>query len=463
MALTRPQAPATRKGGSDAKSGEAGRPRGTGSSEFKVMGKRATAKQRETIDGVLSQCQEDNASKRVMIAAIMAITQESGAGANQKQTGDDDVGIFQQGRNWISAEGAKDPEKSTHAFLITGPTSWKKVHGGVKKAPGNLSQAIHQVQGNRDPNVYAQWEDEATRTVQTWLDDGGGSGGTYTKRYEFTRGERGGSRENSWDAMARLVGEVGAYRWAVQNTLFAASGDELRAGAPSLTVQGDEGWIVTDPAWSWANNRAIAEITIVVLSDRWDVMPGGVVVLSRRYGAMSGRWLVWNVAGDRLDSPEVTIVLRRPTRLKTEPPSETAETSSGSSGDLHDVAKEISDNRSTYKYGGGHGPKLSKLKSSDHMDCSSSVSLALHRADMFSDSVAWVSGKFASSYGKPGKGKEFTVWANDGHVWIEGYDSDGKFAWRFDTSQHGGTSGPALTTKPRSDQGRFTARHWSGH
>jgi hypothetical protein len=83
-----------------------------------------------------------------MIAAIMCDHAGVGAGEDMGQTGNDDVGIYQQGRNWISVKGAKDPAKSTHAFLITGPTSWKKVHGGVKRAPGNLESAIQRVQGN---------------------------------------------------------------------------------------------------------------------------------------------------------------------------------------------------------------------------------------------------------------------------------------------------------------------------
>lgn len=457
MALKRPDAPAKRSKDAVKK--------GTGADDYKVKGSRATAKQRETIDGVLTQCADDKASRRVMVAAIMCITQESVAGDDQSQTGNDDVGIYQQGRNWISVEGSKDPGQSTHAFLITGPTSWKKVHRSVKKAPGNLSLAIHAVQGNKDANAYAQWEGEASNTVDTWLGNGGGADGSenYIKRYSFTRGEKGGQRENSWDAAQRLVEEVGAFRWAAANVFYAVSGDELRAGASSLLIDGSEAWMTKQPAWSWASSRAISEVTLQALAGRWDFMPGAAVTLHRRFGAMSGRWLVWNVSGTSLDSPEVTIVLRRPTRLKDEPAPEVG-TRGGStgSGGLEDICKQISDNRSTYLLGGAHGPKLANVKSSDHMDCSSSVSLALYRAKLFNGQVAIVSGEFASSWGKPGKGKDFTVWANAEHVWMEGYDSDGKFAWRFDTSHHGGQSGPAHSTKPRSDQARFTARHWSG-
>jgi hypothetical protein len=455
VTLTRQESPATRS------SDETTSP-GLGSADIKVKGKRATAKQRETIDGVLTQAQEDNASKRVMQAAIMTITQESRAGEDVQKTGNDDTGIYQQGRNWVTEEESKQAGPSTHAFLITGPTSWKKVHGGVKKAPGNLSLAIHQVQGNKDPNAYAQWEDEALNTVETWLADGGNSEDTYTKSYEFTRGDRQGSRENSWDASARLVGDVGAYRWAVGNVFHAVSGDELRAQKASLTIRGDEPWLVSPPAWSWANAREITEVTMVVLADRWDLMPGAAVVLVDEFGIVAGRWLVWNTSGDRLDSPVATVVLRRPTRIKSEPPAETGQREAGT-GDLEGICRQISDNRHEYVYGGSHGPKLSKLSPSSPFDCSSSTSYALKKAGLFSDDVAWTSGKFASSYGKAGKGDEFTVWANGGHVWIEGYEDDGSFAWRFDTSQHSGKSGPMLTTVARHDQGRFTARHWPGH
>lgn len=446
--------------------GDPGRSHGSGSASYKVKGHRATAKQRDTIDGCLTQAKDDNCSRRVMIAVIMCITQESNCGELAGvTTGNDDVGIFQQGRNWISVKDSKKPKPSTHAFLVTGPTSWKKVHRGLKNAPGNLSLAIHNVQHNADPSAYAAWEREATNTVDEWLDSGGSAGADYIKQYLFTRGEKGGQRENSWDAMSRLVEEVGAYRWAAGNVLYAVSGDELRAGAPSLTIHGGEGWLARAPAYSWANNREISEVNLDVFADRWDVMPGAVVVLAKRFGPMEGRWLVWNVAGDSLDSPVTHVVLRRPTRLRDEPPSEKAQHAEegGSSSDLRSICKNISDHRHAYVYGGSHGPKLSSLKPSSPFDCSSSCSYALYKAKMFPGKVAITShdsGGFGG-WGKAGKGTDFTVWQNNEHVWIEGYE-DGDFAWRFDTSHHGGGSGPALTTNARNDQARFHPRHWKG-
>jgi hypothetical protein len=101
-----------------------------------------------------------------------------------------------------------------------------------------------------------------------------------------------------------------------------------------------------------------------------------------------------------------------------------------------------------------------RCQSGQGLDCSSSSSLALKRAGLFSDNVAWVSGRFASSYGQPGPGQHFTVWANGGHVWIEFHGLGA--AKRFDTSPHGsGGRGPRLRYTPRSTSG-FVARHWPG-
>jgi hypothetical protein len=86
----------------------------------------------------------------------------------------------------------------------------------------------------------------------------------------------------------------------------------------------------------------------------------------------------------------------------------------GKAGRLYAEAKRISDAGGPYVYGGGHGPALSSLSSGQGLDCSSSVSLALRRAGLFSGTRSWVSGDFAARYGVPGRGEEFTVWANSG-------------------------------------------------
>jgi hypothetical protein len=93
------------------------------------------------------------------------------------------------------------------------------------------------------------------------------------------------------------------------------------------------------------------------------------------------------------------------------------------------------------------------------LDCSSSCSLALFRAGLFNHDTAIVSGDFGS-WGHSGEGKYFTVWYNNGHVWIQFHGLGN--ADRFDTSPHGsGGRGPHLRFSPRSAAG-FKPRHWPG-
>ncbi len=99
-----------------------------------------------------------------------------------------------------------------------------------------------------------------------------------------------------------------------------------------------------------------------------------------------------------------------------------------------------------YKYGGGHG----KWEDSGY-DCSGTVSYALHGAALLDAPRA--SGGLAS-YGKAGKGRWITVYANGGHAFVV------IAGLRLDTSGAGG-KGPRWRKAARSGRG-FTARHPRG-
>ena len=76
--------------------------------------------------------------------------------------------------------------------------------------------------------------------------------------------------------------------------------------------------------------------------------------------------------------------------------------------------------RTPYMWGGGHG----KWQDTGY-DCSGSVSFVLAAAGLLSGPLA--SGPLMS-WGEPGKGKWVTIYANDGHVFLE------VAGIRFDTS-----------------------------
>jgi hypothetical protein len=101
-----------------------------------------------------------------------------------------------------------------------------------------------------------------------------------------------------------------------------------------------------------------------------------------------------------------------------------------------------------YKWGGGHAG----WRDSGY-DCSGSVSFALHAAGLLG--APQVSGSFAR-YGKSGKGRWISIYANKGHVFMV------VAGMRFDTSPYGaGGKGPRwrVTARPA---GGFKVRHPAG-
>lgn len=132
----------------------------------------------------------------------------------------------------------------------------------------------------------------------------------------------------------------------------------------------------------------------------------------------------------------------------------------GTAEALYQEAVAISEATPGYSYGGGHGPPLSEVRRTQALDCSGAISLALYRTGLFEGrKVAIASGEFASSYGKSGKGEQFTIWANSGHVFME-FHGLGQYK-RLDTGGPGGGNGPKVHTSMRSTAG-FTPRHLNG-
>lgn len=447
--------------------------------EITVKGAKATAEQRATAEGILREAARLGASRRVMVACIMAATQEStirplGYG---DQAGPDSRGPFQQRAPWGPLAQRVDPAGATRLFLTVnkgpGVQGWRVVHGSLQNAPADLSRAIQAVQHSATPDAYAQWEAEATRTVAAFTGADGlsfdAAGSSAPERYEFTRGDRGGERESTWDATGRLAEEVAWRRWAAGNVFYFVSEDELRRAAPSLTVRGTEDYLVTGPAWRMSAGEPVAEITVDVMLDAWPVMPGASVTL-KTGGPIDGRWLVAGVSGARIDSPVATVTLRRPT-LKAPEPANPSTGSGDSSADstgtatasgIFEACKAIHDAAPTYLYGGGHGTIQREIPGA--LDCSSSTSYALAFAGYgFKVGDATKVSGALEQWGQPGRGDVFTVCANATHVFIQLEGKPGGFT-RFDTSPHGDTAGrgPRLRTTERGDLDRFTLRHWPG-
>lgn len=99
-----------------------------------------------------------------------------------------------------------------------------------------------------------------------------------------------------------------------------------------------------------------------------------------------------------------------------------------------------------YRYGGGHGSWTDS-----GYDCSGSISYALHGAGLLRSSLDSTG---FMSYGRPGRGRHITIYANAGHAYMVVGNR------RFDTSAVSET-GSRWTSTHRSSAG-YVARHPAG-
>jgi hypothetical protein len=439
-----------------------------------VKGAEATPNQIALMERVLDVAYSHKASPKAVLALVIACIQESEF-QNLTYGHSSSVGILQLldshlGGSTSTRGGRRDVELVTRLFLTEGFTGRGGAIKLARPAPATPEGVTAAVQGNRNgARDYAPWVDEA-KAIVTAYEGGGGraSAETYTKAYEFSRGKD----EDTWTALGRLADEVAWRRFMRKGRLWFISEERLFQQKVSLRLREREGpvdWIDFDLDQDAAN--LVTECTVTVRADRWTVLPGQVVIVEG-CGPADGRYLVATVARSLVDaSGTATVTLRKPIPEKPEPAS--TEATRGTSEDgitagdrskveaVYTAAVGISDGDSPYVYGGGHGKSLDSIKPGEGLDCSSSTSLALKRGGLFEGDMALVSGGFAVAWGRPGKGKRMTVWANDDHVWIE-FNLPGKKGKRFDTSPHGsGPSGPHVRYTDRSTAG-FTPRHWPG-
>lgn len=108
--------------------------------------------------------------------------------------------------------------------------------------------------------------------------------------------------------------------------------------------------------------------------------------------------------------------------------------------------------RKPYVYGGGHGSNPKEIWRDSAYDCSGSVSYALAAAGYLDGPIA--SGPMMT-WGKPGRGKWVTIFANEGHAFMV------VAGLRFDTSGRQNTGTRWQPAGARSYAG-FVVRHPEG-
>lgn len=341
--IAEPEEPKTKKDAAKAVKSSAPAISGWGPAASKVKVKRrlANSAQLRCLDAVLTEAHRLGASRRVLIAVVMCVTQETNAGleVGGNSIAPDVRGPFQQRTNaqsgWTrSVRSAMDPTASCKRFLTggdRGAPGWKQKHGSVRNGSGNLGQMVDAVQVANTPGAFGQWEKEATKTVELWLQrnaggtstsssDGAAAAASYYKaQYAFRTGAAGNkTRSNYWDATGQLAEEVNWHRWACANTISYASDNELIRGTPVMSISRE----MTEAhglTWSWDHRREASELVVeIALKDTWSLMPGMVVMVDDE-GPVDGRWIVQTVRIDSTTSNIAEVTLRRRGAKKLEP------------------------------------------------------------------------------------------------------------------------------------------------
>jgi hypothetical protein len=365
---------------------------------------------------------------------------------------------------------ARDPSWVAHHFLTKGATG---AGGAIEWANKGLSppEIINKIHNPGGQQFYDGEElaHKADAIIEAYGGGGLGGGTTYRQQYNFQVGSQDEPHETYWDAMGRLAEDV---NWAMfldgSRCYFDAETTLIKQKPAAIIRRGDPA--VTRWSGDWDARHIATQMELELICDPFAFRAGQVFKLED-FGPFStgstaklpGRWLISEI--DREPAAiSSTFTLKQPEKPNREPVSEIAErddaeTSGVGSGDLYQACKAISDEGHSYPHPDTHHGPWRNIDKDTPLDCSESTALALHMAGLFDESQAWVSGQFASSYGKPGRGEQWTVWANSGHVFIQSEGSGEK--WRFDTGGHPGVSGPRLLDEHRSTAG-FTPRHRGG-
>jgi hypothetical protein len=443
--------------------------------KLKIEGATADADQLREIETSLTVADEENATGRARLAQMCAGIGESGFRAIRNLQGSKYSGVYQADPAKINP---KDTESQARHFLRGGLGF--QAGGAIAAAaahpdwsPGRIALEVEGSKANFGGDVdkgtahYQAHIGDARAIVAAWTGSASGSSTqrTIVKPYEFHRGLP-GKRETSWEALQRLASEVGWRCFVVAGVVYFISEEQLFMSRSRAEISFDTpGLISIDPGSDWDAGKTVAQLQLTVAADRWGFPPGSIIAL-RDLGTFNGRWLVHTVDRPDLTDPLTQITLTKPIARKHEPAADTIQVPRGVEGDAaktvmaaYDAAKHIASLKIPYVWGAGHGPDLDDYNPNGGFDCSSGVSIVLHRAGMLGDR-ALVSGDLAK-WGDPGKGRQMTVYANANHTFIV-FDLPGKKpqAWEFrHTGTVGGFSGRA--DNPNFDAG-FTARHYSG-
>jgi hypothetical protein len=431
---------------------------------------------------VLETAADEKAPPKATLALVMACLVEGPDFTNSKTVTDGtSVGILQAQSMHGPVDERMDIGKMSRKFLRKGFASPK---GAIELARENPTWSAGEiaatVQGPLESlrGRYDKQRDHAKAIIEAWAgsSSSGGGSGTVSRPAQWRRGTS-QQRESSWLALEREAKRLGRRRfvalpWLNTPRLVVAADQQLIRAQPHLTIDGlDDDLLTAPPSIDLDGIAQLQTVDLSVVASGWSAPPGAAVHL-RNAGPADGPWIVKSVdleAGAAvapviLQQPTTTVEVQADqTTAGGRKRSSSRRRSGGSS--LFEVCKAISDRKLPYG-AGGHGQSWSAAKKASTMDCSSSTSVALNEIGLMKGATGPRVSDWFLSWGKAGRGQEFTVWVKpgtgaNGHVCIL-LEGD-KAGWRFDTGSVDALGrGPRLRNTPRSTAG-MQPRHWPGH
>lgn len=444
-----------------------------------IKGHQASPQQRDNLATVLKVGDSMKAPYGCLVAALISVIELSNA-----QSG----GVFEfgGGNGLFGFITSTDDAHDAHAFFSNAIQQYTSIPGIT---PDDLAWVVESGQRSGHdapftPAEFARWIPEAEAALNEWgtSKHGGSISFSEYNRFAFTRGQN-GKREDSFSCSVRLAKEVNWYLFAVDNTIYYVSSNDLRYSIPYDTISEDSEGIDTID-YELDTGKPINEITITAHFDRWQAPPGVPIVIEDS-GPANGRWLVWEVRRPLFSNVgEITCHLPSPplpepaATTKTVRIKATATTLSGNAkvDAVYAKAIEISSKNLPYVYGGGGYPPtyaptgpMGATSNSPGYDCTGYVTACLAAGGLIHEHMD--SSALAANWGDPGEGKLMTVWATPqsgptGHGFIEFKIPGAKYRRADTVPDPGGADGPHVRTQwppPESNfPSGFTPRHFPG-
>jgi hypothetical protein len=435
-----------------------------------VKGVKANPSQLRILQRALDVADSLNAPERAVLALICAAIAESTVSTVTNSSG--------HGGPWQSnIIPATDVEQQAHYFLVGGRSF--QAGGAIHLArttglsPGGIANLVEA--GGAGAGFYDAYRREADKIYAGFHGRSAGSVDTsLSVEVEKPFAWSVGAKTNYWDAIQKLAEDVQWRAFVRKGVLWYVSEDYLFNQQPQLLMREGHGPVdeITFEI-DLGSRDLVNELTVTAHAKTWTVLPGMVAQVAKGdQGPADGRWIVHSCER-ALHDDLVTVTLNKKLPAKPEPAPETETLSvdvpgvgglSALSSKASPVAKllakavEISKRNLPYTWGGGHVPSFQPSGSPPGYDCSGYVSACLHAGGLLGsplDSTGLM------SWGQPGKGKYFTVYANGEHTFIV-FHGLGKYK-RADTSPQvpGERHGPHVRAHDRSVAG-FVARHAKG-